>query len=224
MRGKVLVVEDDCDISEIIGSTLVENGYGVDYAYSGTEAIMLYEKSQYDLMILDLMLPGLSGEEIVKRVGDSMPVIIVSAKIGIDDKVNNLLNGAADYLTKPFNKGELLARVAVQMRKAASGSGTVKRYGDVYIDVNLNTAFAGGTPLKLTKTEFAVLNILISNPKRIFSKAQLADCASDGVNEVWESSLNVHVHNLRKKIFDACGKTYIEAVWGIGYRLHCEKT
>lgn len=220
MNKKILVIEDDPDISGLIGTELERSGYSVDRAFSGTEALLLLERSSYDLIISDLMLPGINGEEIVKRFGAAIPIIIVSAKVGIDDKVNNLLNGAADYLTKPFSSEELLARVQVQLRK--NPSATVARCDDVYIDSELNTAFAGGEPLRLTKTEFSILKILLGNPSRIFSKSQIIELVSDNC-DIWESSVNVHISNLRKKLNEACGKNYIEAIWGIGYRFLSDK-
>lgn len=215
MNERILIVEDDSNISELIGTALTDGGYTVLCAYSGTEALLLLERESFDLIVTDLMLPGISGEEIVKKVGCKTPVMVVSAKIGIDDKVSNLLNGAVDYLTKPFSTRELLARVAVQLRKNSAVLKT--RSDEVFIDEQLNTAFAADVPLRLTKTEYAILHVLISNPSGIFSKSRLIDLISDD-SEVWESSINVHICNLRKKIFDACGKNYIETVWGIGYR------
>lgn len=220
MNKSILIVEDDPNVSELIETTLSEKGYAVKCAYSGTEAMLLLEKSEYDLIITDLMLPGTNGEEIVKFIGGRTPVIVVSAKAGIDDKVNNLLNGAADYLTKPFSPDELAARVEVQLRKNSAAAPA--RFDEVYIDGALNTAFAGGVPLKLTKTEFALLSVLLSAPKRIFSKSQLIELTSCNI-DVWDSSFNVHICNLRKKLSDANGKNYIEAIWGIGYRFLPDK-
>lgn len=220
MNKRILVIEDDSDISGLIGTALTDSGYFVSYAYSGTEALLLLEKSNYDLIVSDLMLPGISGEEIVKKFGADIPIIIVSAKAGIDDKVNNLLNGAADYLTKPFSSEELLARVQVQLRGKKQSA--ITSCDDVYIDAELNTAFACGEPLRLTKTEFSILKTLITNPNRIFSKSQLIELISDNC-EIFESSLNVHISNLRKKLNEICGKNYIEAIWGIGYRFLPDK-
>lgn len=224
MSHKILVVEDDLDIGNLIGSLLISDGYEVFRAYSGTEALLLLSQNKFDLIMLDLMLPGLSGEDIVNQVGTSVPIIVVSAKAEPTDKVGLLTDGAADYITKPFDSGELLARVKVQLReKKAAVSGRFE-YEDIIVDTEQNISMAGGLELKLTKTEYLILRLLIKSPKRIFSKSQIADLISEGDREIWESSLNVHIHNLRKKLFDASGKTYIEAVWGIGYRLYDEKS
>lgn len=222
MPKKILVVEDDKDIGDLIENILITNGYSVCRAYSGTEALLIVRQNEFDLMLLDLMLPGLNGEDIISELKGKIPIIVVSAKAGIDDKVNNLLNGASDYITKPFNSNELLARVQVQLRNANTPS-DILHFESVYIDKELNVAYAAEKPLKLTKTEFAILNILIKNPKKIYSKSQLADLISEN-GDIWESSLNVHIHNLRKKIFEACGKNYIEAIWGMGYRFQVDKS
>ena len=213
---QILIVEDDIDIGNLIEGLLRGEGYQTARAYSGTEALLLVERNTYELVLLDLMLPGLSGEEILAAIGDKTPVIVVSAKASTEDKVQNLLNGAADYITKPFEGAELLARVRVQLRKIPENQELT--FDAVRLDEEKNVAFAGGEALKLTKTEFEILRILLARPKQIFSKAQIASRISESGQEVWESSLEVHISNLRKKIFEKCGKKYIEAVWGIGYR------
>ncbi len=222
MPKKILVVEDDKDIGDLIENILVTNGYSVCRAYSGTEALLVVRQNKFDLIMLDLMLPGLNGEDVIKDLKVTVPIIVVSAKASIDDKVSNLLNGASDYITKPFNSNELLARVQVQLRNATQPTNELC-YESVYIDSELNVAYADEKPLKLTKTEFAILNVLIKNPKKIYTKSQLADLISEN-GDIWESSLNVHIHNLRKKIFEACGKNYIEAIWGMGYRFQVNKS
>ena len=223
MKKLILIVEDDPDIGNLIQSALTDAGFDTKRAYSGTEAMLLIESGRFDLILLDLMLPGMSGEEIVKKVGTSIPIIILSAKAGLDDKVNNLLGGAVDYITKPFQREELLARIQVQLRQN-EGRRQSLSFGKVYINDELNTAFAGDTPLKLTKTEYSILRLLIKSPKRIFSRSQIIDLLTDNDREIWDSSLNVHIHNLRKKIYNACGEYYIEAIWGMGYRFYDEKS
>ena len=160
MKKLILIVEDDPDIGNLIQSALTDAGFDTKRAYSGTEAMLLIESGRFDLILLDLMLPGMSGEEIVKKVGTSIPIIILSAKAGLDDKVNNLLGGAVDYITKPFQREELLARIQVQLRQN-EGRRQSLSFGKVYINDELNTAFAGVTPLKLTMTENSILRLLI---------------------------------------------------------------
>lgn len=223
MKKRILLIEDDIDIGDLIQSSLTEAGYQIKRAYSGTEGLLLINQNSFDLILLDLMLPGINGEEIVNQIGMNIPIIIVSAKAGLDDKVNNLLNGAVDYITKPFYSEELLARVQVHLRQPTAKN-NVYSFGHICVDNDLNTAFADGKPLKLTKTEYAVLKILIKSPKRIYPKTQLADLVSENAHEVWETALNVHIHNLRKKIYDACGVYYIETIWGMGFRFYDEKS
>lgn len=215
---KILIVEDDADIGNYLETLLTGAGYEAVRAYSGTEALLLTERGTFDLILLDLMLPGVNGEEIVDRIKDT-PIIVVSAKATVEDRVRNLLHGAADFVSKPFSGEELLARITVQLRAPAAG-GLV--YGHIRVDPKRRVAYADEKPLKLTRTEYEILRLLISSPKRIFSRAQIADSLSEGDREIWETSLSVHIHNLRKKIYSQCGETYIEAIWGIGYRLETE--
>lgn len=188
-------------------------------AYSGTEALLLLSQRHPDLILLDLMLPGLSGEEILPKLS-GIPVIIVSAKAGIDDKVNLLLEGASDYITKPFETKELLARITVQLR---NGSVSAKNTELMFEELRLNTetyqVSADGMTVRLTKTEFAVLKLLMQNPSQVITKARILDLISEDTPDCMESSLKVHVSNLRKKLREITGKDYIEAVWGIGFKM-----
>ena len=188
-------------------------------AYSGTEALLLLSQRHPDLILLDLMLPGLSGEEILPKLS-GIPVIIVSAKAGIDDKVNLLLEGASDYITKPFETKELLARITVQLR---NGSVSAKNTELTFEELRLNTetyqVSADGMTVRLTKTEFAVLKLLMQNPSQVITKARILDLISEDTPDCMESSLKVHVSNLRRKLREITGKDYIEAVWGIGFKM-----
>lgn len=217
---KILIVEDDADIGDLIEGLLRGEGYAAARAYSGTEALSLLERNSYELILLDLMLPGTSGEEILSAVGGRAPVIVVSARAGTDDKVQTLLGGADDYVTKPFSGAELLARVKVQLRKLPKSRAL--SFGEVALDGERNLAFVNGEPLKLTKTELEILRVLLSRPEQIFSKTHILDRVSECGCEIWESSLGVHISNLRKKIAEKGGKKYIEAIWGIGYRFCIE--
>ena len=172
-----------------------------------------------DLILLDLMLPGLSGEEVLPQIS-GIPVIVMSAKVDVKGKVDMLLNGAADYITKPFEIEELLARIIVQFRKAASPSNeTILEYDSIRLDVSTHEVIVCGQAVKLTKTEFAILRLLMENPKQIITKSVLLDRISEDTPDCMESSLRVHISNLRKKLREPSGKDYIEAVWGIGFRM-----
>lgn len=215
----ILIIDDDIYINEMLDKVLKQEGYQVSHAYSGTEALLLLSTCRPDLILLDLMLPGLSGEEVLPQIS-GIPVIVMSAKVDVKGKVDMLLNGAADYITKPFEIEELLARIIVQFRKAASPSNeTILEYDSLRLDVSTHEVIVCGQAVKLTKTEFAILRLLMENPKQIITKSVLLDRISEDTPDCMESSLRVHISNLRKKLREPSGKDYIEAVWGIGFRM-----
>lgn len=216
----ILIVEDNLDIHNLIKEVLEKEYYRTFSGYSGLDAIKALEKERVDLILLDLMLPELNGEEIVKKVKD-IPIIVISAKISPEDKVNVLLNGANDYITKPFNVEELLARVKVQLR---IDNKKEKNIGLKYRDMNLDsedshTLHINNNSIYLTKTEYAILKELLLNPKQVVTKSRILEKLSD--NELYcdENSLKVHVSNIRKKIKNVTDVEYIEAVWGIGFKI-----
>ena len=213
----ILIIDDDMHIGDMLTEVLERENYAVLRAYSGTEALMLLPSKTPDLVLLDLMLPGLSGEEVLPKI-KNIPVIVVSAKIDVDNKVELLLGGAVDYVTKPFHTKELLARIAVALRGATKQ--TTLLYFD---DITLNTAsyavFVGEVEVKLTRTEFAILKYLMQNSTQALSKSQLLEHISIDTPDCTESSLKIHVSNLRKKLRNVSGKDYIDAVWGIGFKL-----
>jgi DNA-binding response OmpR family regulator len=211
------IVDDDVYIGDMLSEVLGKNGYSVLRAYSGTEAVMLLSSKTPDIILLDLMLPGLSGEEVMAKIKD-IPVIILSAKTDPDDKVKLLLDGACDYITKPFDTKELLARMSVALRNS-NKSAAVQRYGGITLNGLNHTVKVNETELKLTRTEYAILKYLMQNSEQVVSKSQLLERISADTPDCTENSLKIHVSNLRKKLRDASGKDYIEAVWGIGYKL-----
>lgn len=216
----IAIIEDDEHIGNILAETLTHEGYGVLRAYSGTEAILLFQQCTPDLVLLDLMLPGISGEELLPKI-KGIPVIVVSAKVGIDDRVNLLLGGAADYITKPFDMKELLARITVQLRSGSDNS-SVLTVGDLVLNTTSHELSVQGNPVHLTKTEFAIIKILMQNPTQAIAKSVLLDRISLDTPDCMESSLKVHISNMRRKLREVSEKEYIEAVWGIGFKL-CEK-
>ncbi len=213
----ILVIDDDVHIGNLLEEALSREGYGVMRAYSGTEAVLLLSRSVPDLVLLDLMLPGLSGEEVLPKL-QGIPTIVVSAKADVEDKVALLLGGAADYVTKPFQLRELLARVAVRLRDGAAEP-SVLRCGDLSLDPDARTVEAAGSPVRLTRTEFAILKMLMTNRAQVVTKSQLLDRISSDTPDCTESSLKTHMSHLRSKLRATGGKEYIEAVWGIGFRL-----
>lgn len=215
----ILIVEDDNDIHNLIKEILEKAHYKTIDAYSGTESLMHLEKENVDLILLDLMLPGLNGEEIIKKV-KNIPIIVISAKISPEDKVNVLLNGANDYITKPFNSEELLARVKVQLRISDARFQTNElKYQDIILNEDTHTIYINEKQIYLTKTEYAIMKQLLLNPKQVVTKSKLLELISEETLDCDENSLKVHISNIRKKIRTVSDKEYIESVWGIGFKL-----
>ncbi len=215
---KILIIDDDIDIGNLIEETLTRDGYKTARAYSGTEALLVLEKEVPDLILLDLMLPGISREELFKRI-NNIPVIVISAKIDVDNKVNLLLDGAFDYIQKPFNIKELSARICVALRKSKTESLSHKiNFSDIELDTINHTCTVGNTPVKLTRTEFAILKMLMQNQTQVVTKSLLLERISEDTPDCTDTSLKMHISNLRKKI----GKDCIESVWGIGFKMREE--
>lgn len=216
---KILVVEDNTDIHNLIKEILEKENYKILDAYSGTEALMILEKEDIELILLDLMLPGMNGEEIIKKV-KNIPIIVISAKISPEDKVNVLLNGANDYITKPFNSEELIARVKVQLRINDGKSETRNlKYKDMILNEEAHTIYINEKQIYLTKTEYAIIKQLFLNPKQVVTKTKLLELISEDTLDCDENSLKVHISNIRKKIRNITDEEYIESVWGIGFKL-----
>lgn len=222
---KILIVEDDIDIHNLLKNLLEKERYQVMSAYSGTEAILLIEKNDIDLILLDLMLPGLIGEEIIKKVTD-IPIIVISAKISSEDKVNVLSSGANDYITKPFDTKELLARVKVQLRITRKEQNSNLMYKDMVLDKATHVLYIKKEKVNLTKTEYIILKQLLLNPKQIITKTKLIQILNEDnkINPETqicdENSLKVHISNIRKKIRNVTTDEYIESIWGIGFKLY----
>ncbi len=229
----IAVIDDDEYIGDMLEEVLKSEGYGVVRAYSGTEALLLLERQKPDMILLDLMLPGLTGEQVLEKI-QGIPVIVISAKIDVQDKVNVLLTGAVDYLTKPFDIRELLARIAVQLRsiqqqkelveyklqeQGKNGERHILSFEKLRLDTVLHEASVGENAVHLTKTEYAILKLLMENPRQVITKSAMLEHISEDTPDCMESSLKVHVSNLWKKLREAGEKDYIEAVWGIGFKL-----
>ena len=191
-KNRILIVEDDTDINNLLYTALQKAGYETVQAFSGTEARMLFQmdKAGFSLILLDLMLPGISGEEVLAQIRKqgNTPVIVLTAKDGLDEKIGLLTSGADDYITKPFEIQEVLARIQVQLRHM--------------------------------QQEFAILELLLEHPKQVFSKEEIFEYAWDEHYMGETKTLDVHISNIRKKIKAVTQEEYIDTVWGIGYRLH----
>lgn len=215
----ILITDDDMHIGNLLEEALTGEGYSVLRAYSGTEAQLLLSKAKPDLILLDLMLPGLSGEELLPHIKD-IPVIVVSAKADTSDKVGLLLGGAADYITKPFELPELIARVAVQLRKSESSAAeNALCFEDITLFPDTLTAKISDTEIRLTRTECAILKLLMQNPKSPVSRSSILDKISLDTPDCTERSLKQHISNICHKLQAVNGRDYIEAVYGIGFKM-----
>lgn len=218
MAKTILVVDDDIQISDMLAEVLGRAGYEVCRAYSGTEALLALEKRRPDLVLLDLMLPGLTGEQVLPRLSGT-PVIVLSAKAETADKVALLLGGAADYMTKPFDTAELLARIEVQLRRASAPQSGVYTCGALRLDDTAHAVSACGRAVALTKTEYAILKLLMQNHKQVLTKAVILDGIAADTPDCTEITLKTHISHLRSKLREATGHDWIQAVWGIGFKL-----
>ena len=221
----ILVVEDDPDINKLLCRILEGAGYACRPAFSGSEAALWAGQYEYDLVLLDLMLPGLTGEEFIAemRQKKTMPIIVLSAKAGLEDRVNVLRLGADDFIPKPFDNAEVLARVEAQLRRVQRFSAPPERRqfvcGDLVLDREEFSVTAGGEPVVLTAREFEILALLMEYPKRVFTREQI-------YQHVWgeeyfgdDNTVNVHVSNLRSKLGRVSDREYIKTVWGIGFKM-----
>ena len=219
---RILIIDDDIHIGNVLEEMLSKEGYQIFRAYSGTEALFVLSKSKPDLVLLDLMLPGLNGEDVLPQI-KGIPIIVVSAKVDIDNKVDALLGGAVDYVTKPFNMRELLARISVHLRNSESVLVSSElTFADIVLNTNTHIAKIDNTEIKLTRTEYAILKLLMQNPTQVVTKSLLLDRISTDTPDCTESSLKMHISNLRKKLREVNNKEYIEAVWGIGFKMRAE--
>lgn len=215
----IFIIDDDASIGNMLEEILKKEGYQVLRAYSGTEALFVLERQKPDLILLDLMLPGLDGREILPKI-KGIPVIVISARAETKDKVSLLLSGAADYMTKPFDTRELLARIVVQLRNpSVAGTASALEFAGISLSADTHQVSVWGLPVKLTRTEYAILKLLMANPSQVITKTLLLERISEDTPDCMESSLRVHISNLRKKLRDAGGQDYIESVWGIGFKM-----
>ena len=223
-KTSILLVEDDADISNMLCDLLTQNEYAVEPAYSGTEAILLMEKNAYDLVLLDLMLPGISGEEVLARIRHSsdVPVIAVSAKDDTRTNIQVLKSGADDYVTKPFHTDELLARIeALLRRNNARPVGRVFHFKDITLNPSTFEVKVGEEPVSLTKREYLILELLMSNPNKVFTKNNIFESVWNETFLGEDNAVNVHISNIRQKLAKInASQPYIQTVWGIGFKMH----
>ena len=212
---RILIIEDDLHIGDMVARVLTKEGYAVSRSYSGTEALFVIAENEPDLVLLDLMLPGFSGEELLDKLS-AFPVIVVSAKADVDSRVELLNSGAVDYITKPFDVRELLARIKIALKNKKTCSFT---FGDLKIDPVTKNFYCGGKEIRLTRTEYAIIKLLIQNPAQVIAKHIMLEEIARDTPDCTESSLKVHISNLRRKLREAGGNESIETVWAIGFKL-----
>ncbi|MCM1118578.1 MAG: response regulator transcription factor [bacterium] len=218
---KILIIEDDMTINGLLRNILGKNGYLADSAYNGTDGLAMGLHEEYDLVLLDLMLPEKSGAEIIRELRKARvtPIIILSAKGEIQDRIELLRLGADDYITKPFDIDEVLLRIQAVLRRTAHQDNNELVFHELTIKPDSKRVFIGDVELACTATEYAILELLLKNPARIFSKRTLYEMVmgEDYLQE--DNTMNVHISNLRRKIARHTDRKYIETVYGMGYRL-----
>jgi len=224
----ILVIEDDMAVHSLIKETLELRDFSVFDAFSGTEGLLIFEQHQIDLILLDLMLPGMSGEELIRKIRttSNVPVIAVSAKVDQNTKLDLLTHGADDYITKPFDLKELIARIEIQLRHSDTKTplqNNKLHYQTIDLGIDTREVTVSGKEIHLTLHEFGILELLLRNPNKVFSRSNLYE-------SVWhepyldnDKTVSVHVSNLRSKL-NKFGDNYIGTVWGIGFKLEGEST
>ena len=219
--SRLLIIEDDVNINEMLQEAFGKKGYEVVSAYSGTEGILRIEKETYQMVILDLMLPGMDGQQVLKNIREksNVPVIVLSAKDELDTKVDLLMSGASDYMTKPFELKELEARVLVQLRNAAGKNEVFLEYRDLRIDREGKKVILCGKPLSLTAQEYRILELLLKHPQKVFTKNEIYEYAWEEYYMGEDKTINVHISNICQKMKKITQEEYIETVWGMGFKL-----
>lgn len=220
--NNILIIEDNQEINNLIKESLEKHGYLCTQAFSGTEGLLHIKNNKYSLIILDLMLPGLTGEEFIKQFIETSdtPILVASAKSSIDSKIECLNLGADDYLVKPFDLKELKARVDALIRR--TNANIVQdniRYKGIALNEDLFDITVDGNSLNLTKQEYKIIKLLMENPNKVFTKQDIYEHSWDDYYMGDDKTINVHISNIRRKIKDITDEEIIETVWGIGFKL-----
>lgn len=223
MNGRILIVEDNREISKLISDFLQQNEYEIRAVYDGDNAEKLLKNQDFDIVIMDLMLPGISGEQLIRdfRKYSDKPVIVISAKSMMETKLEMLRMGADDFILKPFDLNEVLVRIQVVLRRMGkvSKNDNVLSYKNIIYSLSDNTVKFNDKNISLTSKEMQLLKLFLSHPKKVFTKANLYESVWNDVYYYEDNTINVHMSNLRSKLKKASGEEYIETVWGVGYRL-----
>ena len=221
--AKILIIEDDTNINNMVSEYLTGSGYLCTQAFSGSEGALRFSMEEFDLILLDLMLPGMTGEELIRTFAGKVPVIVLSAKNELDSKVELLTAGANDYICKPFDLKELLVRVEVQLRSLPASklpdAQMELHYKDWILDPETQEMTAAGLPVELTLHEFRILELLMKHPKKVFTKQLIYEYAWEEDYFVEDKTINVHISNIRSKLKPSQTDSYIQTVWGMGFKL-----
>jgi DNA-binding response OmpR family regulator len=221
---KILIIEDNNEINHMLFELLKKNGYETKQAFSGTEGLLYFSLESFDLILMDLMLPGMSGETVLANIRkkSDIPIVIISAKTEVEGKINLLENGADDYITKPFDLREVMARVRLQINKAQSGTEYARQEiisaGELHIDSDAHSVKIHNEEISVTRQEFNILYLLFKNPGKVFTKQELFELAWEEYYFGADKTLNVHISNIRNKLKEYTDVNYIETVWGIGFK------
>lgn len=219
---RILIAEDERDLNHLIVKVLEKEGYGVDACFDGKEALYYLENTEYDAAVLDIMMPGMDGLEVLRaarKKGLDLPIMFLTARDSIADRVTGLDTGADDYLIKPFDFDELLARIRSMTRKRSSHTSSVLTVGDLTLDTGSHTARRGDRVIDLSAREYAILEYLCMNPGIVLSREKIE-------NHIWNydysggtNVVDVYISYLRKKIDGGCDKKLIRTVWGAGWMI-----
>ena len=221
----ILIIEDNKDVNLMLAESLTDAGYAVKSAFTGTDGISEIKSHEYDLILLDLMLPYKSGDEILRemRQFSETPVIVISAKDMVGTKIDVLRLGADDYITKPFDLEEVAARIESNLRRShkQEWAGKVYTYKDLALDDNAKSVSVQGTPIELTAKEYMILELLLKNRGKVFTKSNIYEVVWQDEYFDDDNAVKTHISNLRNKLKKAnASEEYIETVWGLGYRLY----
>ena len=222
---RLLVVEDEKKLNELITKKLKKEYYGVDSCFDGEEAVRYVEGTEYDAIILDIMLPKLDGFEVIKRIRakkNKVPILLLTARDNIDDKVKGLDYGADDYLVKPFIFEELMARIRVLLRRNSGNADNVVTIANLKVDLDAKTVFRDDLLIKLSGREYSILEYLIRNKGKILSRERIEDHIWNYDYEGGTNVIDVYIRYLRKKIDDSYTPKLIHTVRGLGYVLRIE--
>ncbi|MCQ2515248.1 MAG: response regulator transcription factor [Saccharofermentans sp.] len=229
MAARILIVEDDDSINNLITVALSKQGYNCTQAYSGTEGLLNFKNGEFDLVCLDLMMPGMDGASLTKAIRESsnVPIIVVSAKSSVDSKVDLLKMGADDFVGKPFELKELIARVEVQLRRSNNDATTaaddsskgIIEFKDLVLNLDTYDVTVKGEEVGLTRQEYKILELFLKNPNKVFSKQEIYEYAWNDIYIGEDKTINVHISNMRTKLKKISDEDYIDTIWGIGFRL-----